>query len=72
MNDTALEHQLRLAHVYLFSNRLTDAKDIHKKYQSNNVSLSKSWRQATYDDFEKFEKSGLPSDDFKRILRILE
>lgn len=72
MNATNIEHQLRLAHVYLFSNRISDAKDIHKKYRSNNVSSSKSWAEATKEDFENFKKNGLPTDDFKKILRILE
>ena len=72
MNATNIEHQLCLAHVYLFSNRVSDAKDIHKKYRSNNVSSSKSWVQATKEDFENFKKNGLPTDDFKKILRILE
>lgn len=72
MNATNIENQLRLAHVYLFSDRVSDAKAIHKKYRSNNVSSSKSWVQATKEDFENFKKSGLPTDDFKKILRILE
>ena len=72
LSATNIEHQLRLAHVYLFSNRVSDAKDIHKKYHSNNVSSSKSWTQVTKEDFENFKKNGLPTDDFKKILRILE
>lgn len=72
MNAINIEHQLRLAHVYLFSDRVSDAKDIHKKYRSNNVSSSKSWAEATKEDFENFKKNGLPTDDFKKILRILE
>jgi len=72
MNTANIVHQLRLAHVYMFSNRVSDAKDIHKKYRSNNVSSSKSWTQATKEDFENFKKNGLPTDDFKKILRILE
>ncbi|HQW69392.1 MAG TPA: hypothetical protein PLH25_06970 [Flavobacterium sp.] len=72
MNATNIEHQLCLAHVYLFSNRVSDAKDIHKKYRSNNISSSKSWTQATKEDFDNFKKNGLPTDDFKKILRILE
>lgn len=72
INTTNIEHQLRLAHVYLFSNRISDAKDIHKKYRSNNVSSSKSWTHATKEDFDNFKKNGFPTDDFKKILRILE
>ncbi len=72
MNAANIEHQLRLAHVYMFSGRVSDAKDIHKKYRSNNVISSKSWIQATKEDFENFKKNGLPTDNFKKILRILE
>lgn len=72
MNTANIVHQLRLAHVYMFSNRVSDAKDIHKKYRSNNVSSSKSWTQATKEDFDNFKKNGLPTADFKKILRILE
>ncbi|MEM0541052.1 hypothetical protein WFZ85_00335 [Flavobacterium sp. j3] len=72
INTANIEHQLRLAHVYLFSDRVSDAKDIHKKYRSNNVSSSKSWTQATKEDFDNFKKNGFPNDDFKKILRILE
>lgn len=72
MNTANIEHQLRLAHVYMFSNRVSDAKDIHKKYRLNNVSSSKSWTQATKEDFDNFKKNGFPTDDFKKILRILE
>ncbi len=72
MDSVNIEHQLCLAHVYLFSDRVSDAKDIHKKHRSNNVSSSKSWIQATKENFEDFKKNGLPTDDFKKILRILE
>jgi tetratricopeptide (TPR) repeat protein len=72
MNATNIEHQLRLANVYMFTNKISDAKGIHKKYRSNNVSSSKSWAQATKEDFENFKENGLPTGDFKKILRILE
>lgn len=72
LNSLNLENQLLLAHVNMFSNRISEAKDIHKKYRSNNVSASKSWLQATKEDFENFKNNGLPTNDFKKLLRILE
>jgi tetratricopeptide (TPR) repeat protein len=72
LNGSNLENQLLLAHVNMFSNRISEAKDIHKKYRSNNVSASKSWLQATKEDFENFKNNGLPTNDFKKLLRILE
>jgi len=72
MNSANIEHQLRLAHVYLFTNKVSSAKEIHKKFRSNNVSSSKSWAQATKEDFENFKKNGLPTSDFKKIIRIIE
>jgi tetratricopeptide (TPR) repeat protein len=72
LNSSNLENQLLLAHVNMFSGRLSEAKDIHKKYRSNNVSASKGWLQATKEDFENFKNNGLSTNDFKKILRILE
>lgn len=71
-NSSELQYQLKLAHVYLFSNKVSEAKDIHKLYKDNNISANKSWIAQTKSDFEDFEKRGFPTDDFKRILRILE
>ena len=65
-------YQLKLAHVYLFSNKVGEAKAIHKLYKDNNISANKSWVAQTKSDFEDFEKRGFPTDNFKKILRILE
>ena len=56
----------------MFSNKVGEAKAIHKLYKDNNVSSSKSWIAQTKFDFEDFEKRGFPTDNFKKILRILE
>jgi hypothetical protein len=56
----------------MFSNKVDEAKAIHKLYKDNNVSSSKSWIAQTKFDFEDFEKRGFPTDNFKKILRILE
>ena len=71
-NSSELLYQLKLAHVFMFSNKVGEAKAIHKLYKDNNVSSSKSWIAQTKFDFEDFEKRGFPTDNFKKILRILE
>ena len=71
-NSSELQYQLKLAHVYLFSDKVGQAKDIHKLYKDNNISTNKSWIAQTKSDFEDFEKRGFPTDNFKKILRILE
>jgi tetratricopeptide (TPR) repeat protein len=71
-NSSELLYQLKLAHVYLFTNKVGEARDIHKLYKDNNISAKKSWIAQTKSDFEDFEKRGFPADNFKKILRILE
>jgi hypothetical protein len=56
----------------LFTNQLSKAKDIHKKYQSNNLPDGKSWTEQTKADFQQFEKNGFDTSDFKKILRLLD
>lgn len=72
LDKTALHYQLQLAHVYLFTDQLSKAKDIHKKYQSNHLSDGKSWTEQTKADFQEFEKNGFDTSDFKKILRLLD
>lgn len=72
LDDSELLIQMNLAHAYLFSKDFKAAKSIYKKYQSQNVTDSLSWSQKVKLDFETFEKAGLHSDDFKRVLRLLE
>jgi len=71
-NTSELRYQLKLAHVFMFSNKIGEAKDIHKFYKDNNISANKSWIAQTKYDFEDFEKRGFSTDNFKKILRILE
>jgi hypothetical protein len=71
-NTSELRYQLKLAHVFMFSNKISEAKDIHKLYKDNNISANKSWIAQTKYDFEDFEKRGFLTDNFKKILRILE
>lgn len=71
-NSTELHYQLKLAHVFMFTDKVGAAKDIHKLYKDNNISGNISWMNQTKADFEEFEKKGFSSENFKKILRILE
>lgn len=70
LDDTELLVKLNLAHVYLVSNNYSDAKAIYKKYQDQNVTDSLSWKEKTKADFAIFEKAGLPSKDFEKVLKL--
>ncbi|WP_288981741.1 tetratricopeptide repeat protein [uncultured Flavobacterium sp.] len=72
LNPSEIHFQLNLAHIYLFTDRISDAKDIHKKYAHESLSNGKTWIAQTKLDFTTFEKYGLPTDDFKKILRVIE
>lgn len=72
MKKSDINYQLKLAHVYMFSDQLSKAKDIHKKYHLNYFSNNKSWAEQTKEDFKKFEQNGFNTENFKKILRILE
>ncbi|HLO74591.1 MAG TPA: tetratricopeptide repeat protein [Flavobacterium sp.] len=72
LNPSEIHFQLNLAHVYLFTDRISEAKDIHKKYAHESLSNGKTWISQTKADFLDFEKKGLPNDNFKKILRVLE
>ena len=72
MDKSDVDYQLKLAHVYLFTDQLSKAKSIHKQYKSNSLSNSKTWTEQTKIDFEKFEKNGFDTENFKKILRILD
>lgn len=70
LDNSELLIQLNLAHAYLFNKDFKSAKSIYKKYQSQNVTDSLNWTQKVKQDFETFEKAGLPNKDFDRILRL--
>lgn len=70
LDDIELLVKMNLAHAYLLNKDFKSAKHIYKKYKSQNVTDSLSWTQKVKLDFEIFEKAGLPSDDFGRVLRL--
>ena len=72
LNPSEIIFYLDLAHVYLFTDRLSEAKDIHKKYQNQSLSTEKSWAAQVKIDFLNFQKRGLPTNNFKKILRVLD
>ncbi|KAF2506708.1 tetratricopeptide repeat protein [Flavobacterium zhairuonense] len=70
LDNTELLVKLNLAHLYLVSNNYSDAKTIYKKYQDQNVTDSLSWKDKTKSDFVIFQKAGLPSKDFEKVLKL--
>ncbi len=72
MDNDELLVKLNLAHAYMFNDEVKYAKEIHEQYKSQNVTATQSWISKTKTDFEKFEKTGLVSKNFKKILRVLE
>lgn len=72
LDKTDLTHQLHLAHVYLFTDRVSEAKDLHNQFKTQNITSQISWINQTKSDFSEFEKKGFPTANFKKIMRILE
>lgn len=72
LDDSELLIKLNLAHAYLLNNNYKMAKPIYKKYQSQNVTDSLGWTQKVKLDFEVFQKAGIQSDDFDRVLSLIE
>lgn len=71
LDDIELLTKLNLAHTYLLKNKFSQAKTIYKKYHSQNVSDSLSWKEKVKLDFDAFQKAGLNTNNFDRILRII-
>ena len=69
---TELLIQLNLAHAYLLNDNYAAAKAIYKEYQSQNVTDSLSWTQKIKQDFAAFKKAGITSDDFERVLKLID
>ncbi len=72
LDYTELLVQLNLAHAYLLNDNYKEAKKIYKKYQNQNVTDSLSWIQKTEQDFKAFQKAGIQSEDFERVLKLIK
>lgn len=71
-NETNLLLKLNLSHVYMFLNNSTEAKNLHKKYSSQNVNTIQTWKNKAINDINEFEKAQLPNENFAKFLRLLD
>lgn len=70
-DEAELLVQLNLAHAYLLNGDFQKAKEIHKKYRSQNVTATQSWIKKAQSDIDAFEKAGITSPDFGRMRKYL-
>ncbi|NMH28948.1 tetratricopeptide repeat protein [Flavobacterium silvaticum] len=62
--------KLNMAHYYLLTDDYRKAKEIHEKFMKQNISAKESWTDRTREDFIDFNKAGIASEDFYRILKL--
>jgi cytochrome c-type biogenesis protein CcmH/NrfG len=55
LNPSDIIFQLKLAHVYMFTNRLSMAKALHKSFSNQNIESNKTWKEQVNDDFKEFQ-----------------
>lgn len=72
LDDSNLSLKLGLANAYMLSGEFSKAKELHKKYRSENISAVESWSSRAKANIEQFRKAGFESKDFNRILKLLE
>ncbi len=72
LDGSELLVQLNLAHLYLLNDDYKKAKELHKKYKTQNVTSKLSWAAKTKSDFDDLQKAGFKNDDFERILKLFE
>jgi hypothetical protein len=72
MDASELLIQLNLAHAYLLNDQFSEAKTLHKKYKNQNVSATENWNSRTKSDFDEMKKVGLASENFNRILKLIQ
>ena len=72
IDDSDLAFQLNLAHAFMYTNNLTEAKIIHENFKNQNINSTLGWVEKTKIDFEYFLKAGFSNENFNKILRIIE
>lgn len=72
IDESDLGIKLNLAHAYVLTDDFKKAKEIHKRFAGQNISADLSWKQQTKDDFTEFEKQGVNSKYFSKILKLLK
>lgn len=70
LDSSELKVQMNLAHVYMFMDEVSKAKEIHKKYMNQNISAKQTWKNKAVNDLDKFKKSNLPQDNIQKIWRL--
>ncbi len=71
-DPSELAIKLNLAHAYLLNGQYSTSKKIHRKYASQNVSDTQSWKDRAKADLDAFKKAGLPSENFDKVLNLLK
>ena len=72
LNPSEINFQLNLAHVYLFTNRSSKAKELYKKYANQTLFTGVTWVEQVKSDFKQFELLKFPKQNFKKIIRMIE
>ena len=72
LDKTDLIIKLNLAHAYLLNNDFRSAKNIYKQFQGQNVSDTLSWVEKMNQDFELFKTTGVESEDFDKITKLMK
>ena len=72
LDNSELLIQLNLANAYLLNDNFRAAKEIHKKYKSQNINATESWNSKAKSEIEALSKIGIQNKDFDKILKILE
>lgn len=72
IDNTDLSIKLNLAHAFILTDDFKKAKEIHKKFENQNISADVSWQQQTKNDFSDFEKQGIHNKYFSKILKLFK
>ncbi|HUM51133.1 MAG TPA: hypothetical protein PK431_04930 [Chitinophagales bacterium] len=71
IDETDLSIKLNLAHAYLFSDDIENAKAIYAKYKKQNINENVSWIDAIQKNFDDFKSAGLTSEYLNEVLNII-
>ena len=72
LDETELLIKGNLAHAYLLSGEVENAKTIYLKFKTQNVDETLSWCQMVKDDFETLRSKGITCEQFSEILNLLK
>lgn len=72
LDASELRVQLNLAHTYMFLNKMSECKSIHKRFKEQNVTTKMTWKSKAIADLKAFENVDLPQSNIRKILKFLE